>query len=171
MTFALARDWRGSAAAEMALVLPLLLALTFGSLELGNYFLSEHVLLKGVRDGAVYAARQNLPLNYDCSAGTLTVPTTVVDNTKSLVRSGELSGGTDRLPLWADVSTTFTVSATCVTSAGGTTLAGMYLVNGGKVPVVTVAADLPYQSLMGTLGLGQPGLRLEAQQQAIVTGI
>src|SRR5215217_7313983 len=62
MNAALGHDVRGSAAAEMALVLPLLLALMFGSLELGDYFLSEHVLLKGVRDGAVYAARQDIPL-------------------------------------------------------------------------------------------------------------
>ena len=53
---ALFRDCRGAAAAEMAMVLPLLLALMFGVTELGRYFWSEHVLLKGVwqcnrRDG------------------------------------------------------------------------------------------------------------------------
>jgi Flp pilus assembly protein TadG len=170
MRASLGHDMRGSAVAEMALVLPLLLALIFGALELGNYFLSEHVLLKGVRDGAVYAARQEI-INYDCSVASPVVPPTVVSNSKSLVRSGELGGGTDRLPRWADASTTFAVTASCQTAAGGTTLSGIYLVNGGKVPVVTVAADLPYQSLMGTLGLGQPGLRLQASQQAIVTGI
>src|SRR3546814_8876490 len=55
----LARDRSGAAAAEMALVSPMLIILMFGSFELGNYFLDEHVVLKAVRDGARYAARQN----------------------------------------------------------------------------------------------------------------
>ena len=170
MIRALTKNARGNAAAEMALVLPLLLALIFGSLELGNYFHSEHVLLKGVRDGAVYAARQQIS-NYDCSVASPIVPSAVVSNSKSLVRTGELSGGTDRLPLWTDASTTFAVTASCQTAAGGTTLGGMYAVNGGKVPVVTIQANLPYQSVLGTLGLASPSLRLQASQQAIVTGI
>ena len=47
-------DQSGSAAAELALSLPLLLILMFGSFEVGNYFLSEHVVQKAVRDA--YAA-------------------------------------------------------------------------------------------------------------------
>ena len=43
----------GVAAVEMALVAPLLLALLFGSVELGKYFLDQHVVVKAVRDGAV----------------------------------------------------------------------------------------------------------------------
>jgi Flp pilus assembly protein TadG len=166
----LIRQARGAAAAEMALVMPLLIVLIFGSLELGNYFLSEHVLLKGVRDGALYAARQPI-INYDCSVASPIVPPTVVSNSKALVRSGELSGGTDRLPRWTDASTVYTVTAACVTAAGGTTLKGIYLVNGGKAPVITVTADLPYQSLVGTIGLARTSLRLRARQQAVVTGI
>jgi Flp pilus assembly protein TadG len=170
MIRAFGKNARGNAAAEMALVLPILLALIFGAVELGNYFRSEHVLIKGVRDGAVYAARQEM-INYNCSLANPIVPPTVVSNSKSLVRTGQLSGGTDRLPNWTDASTTFAVTATCHTAAGGTTLGGMYVINGGKVPVVTIQANLPYQSVLGTLGLGQPGLRLQASQQAIVTGI
>lgn len=169
MIRALARNSHGSAAAEMALVLPILLALIFSALELGNYFRSEHVLIKGVRDGAVYAARQQIS-NYDCSVASPAVPTTVVNNSKALARTGQLAGGTDRLPLWTDGSTTFTITASCVTSAGGETLLGIYQVNGGKVPVITVSADVPYQSVVAALGLGSPGLRLRAVQQAVVTG-
>lgn len=159
----------GAAAAEMALVLPLLLALMFGAFELGNYFRSEHVLIKGVRDGAVYAARQPIS-NYDCSTASPVVPATVVDSAKALVRTGELSGGTDRLPLWADGSTTFTITASCVTSAGGTPLLGIYQVNGGKVPVITVTANLPYRSVLQTLGFDTAGIRVHATEQAVVTG-
>jgi hypothetical protein len=167
----LRQDCRASAAAEMALVLPMLLVLLFGSIELGNYFRSEHILLKAVRGGAVYAARQDIAINYDCTSGTPTVPADVVNDTRTLVRTGALSGSTDLLPLWADGSTTFTLSVDCVTAAGGTTLAGLYIVNGGQVPVLTVDADLPYSSVLGTLGLGSPDLRLKAAQQAAVSGI
>ena len=45
-------DTRANAAVEMALVAPLLLAILFGSVELGNYFMNEHELIKAVRDGA-----------------------------------------------------------------------------------------------------------------------
>ena len=47
----LLRDKRGNAAVEMALVTPLLLLILFGSVELGNYFMDEHTLVKAVRDG------------------------------------------------------------------------------------------------------------------------
>jgi Flp pilus assembly protein TadG len=169
MIHGLPKDRRGTAAAEMALVLPILLALIWGALELGNYFRSEHVLIKGVRDGAVFAARQEIT-NYDCSGANPTVPTAVVNNAKALVRTGQLSGGTDRLPRWADGSTTFAIAASCVTTAGSTTLLGIYQVNGGKVPVITVTADLPYQPVAGILGLQISNLRVRAVQQAVVTG-
>ncbi len=170
MSAAISNADRGTAAAEMALVLPLLLGLLFGSIELGNYFRSEHILIKGVRDGAVYAARQEM-VNYDCSAGTPVVPTGIVNETKELVRTGQLSGGSDLLPLWTDGSTNFSMVISCQTAAGGTTLSGIYIVNGGQVPVITVTANLPYQSVMGTLGLSTLGLRIQAAQQAAVTGI
>ena len=62
-----------------------------------------------------------------------------------MARTGQLTGGTDRLPRWTDASTTFAVTASCVTTAGGTTLIGIYQANGGNVPVITLTADLPYQ--------------------------
>lgn len=170
MIAALLRSPRGAAAAEMALVTPLLLALLFGSIELGNYFRSEHVLLKGVRDGAVYAARQPIPVAYDCSTGSPTVPADVVNRTKTLVRTGGLGGDSDLLPLWDDASTTFSVTFECVTAAGGTDMAGLYLVNGGKVPVLTVSASLPYSSVLGTLGLPTGGMRIRAEQQSAAYG-
>jgi len=48
----------GAAAAEMALVTPLLMALLFATMEGSRYFLDEHVVLKAVRDGARFASRQ-----------------------------------------------------------------------------------------------------------------
>ncbi len=171
MSMRLRANRRGSAGAEMAMVLPLLLAILFGSVEIGNYFRSEHILLKGVRTGAVYAARQDVLANYNCAAGTPIVPSGILGDTKTLVRTGALSGGSDLLPKWTDGSTTFSITVSCVTAAGGTTLSGIYLVNGGHVPVISVSANLPYRSVLGTLGIPSPNVRLKAAQQAAATGI
>jgi hypothetical protein len=38
------------------------------------------------------------------------------------------------------------------------------------VPVITMTADLPYQSVAGALGLPAASFRLRATQQAVVTG-
>lgn len=161
----------GAAAAEMALVLPFLLIILFGSFEAGNYFLSQHILIKGLRDGATYAARQDFATNYDCSAGNSTVSPEVVSETESLVRTGQLTGGADRLPNWNDAGTAFSIKLHCVTAAGGTPLGGMYAANGGKVPVITVSAKLPYRSVLGTLGFDTVNLDLGASQQAAATGL
>jgi len=155
---------KAAAAAEMALVAPLLIALLFASFELGNYFWSEHMLVEGVRDGARYAARQSFS-NYsscsDISSGT------VWDSTKALVRTGELSGGTDRLPNWDDGTTSFTVGVSCTS----TVTTGIYSGSGTSsgAPIVTVTASLPYRSLFGFIGFST--LRLNATEQSAVAGI
>ena len=67
----------------MALVMPLLLILMMGSVELGNYFYNEHKLVKSVRDGARYAARQAFT-NYASCSGSAADP--VFSDTKLMVR-------------------------------------------------------------------------------------
>jgi Flp pilus assembly protein TadG len=87
----LLRDRKASAAAEMALVMPILLTLMFGSLELGNYFMNEHTLVKAVRNGARFAARQNFTYYTSCS-GSVGEP--ALTNTKNTVMRGYMAGGT-----------------------------------------------------------------------------
>lgn len=168
---------KGSAAAEMALIMPLLLLIMIGSFELANYFRDQHTLTKAVRDGARYAARQ--PFNmYDCGSGTAN-STAVVTPTKNLVQTGLLSGGGDLLAKWADA--TFTVSVACSTSvstgvdAGGNptsqSLSGIYRDNGMGAPVVTVNVSLPYQPVLGSLGFSGWDISLNAEQRAAVMGI
>lgn len=154
-------DRTAAAAAEIALVLPILLLLIFGSVELGNYFLSEHVVSKGVRDASRYAAR--LPLtNFDCDSNTMTDPTTV----QRLARTGQPDGTTARIADWtADSMTSVTVN--CDTSG---TYGGIYAEFPMGVPVVTVSATVPYSTLFGMAGLGPATLNLNASQQAVVAG-
>jgi len=163
----LIRDEGAAAAAELALALPLLLVLIWGPIEIGNYFMDEHMLVKGVRDGATYAAHQDIT-KFNCTSNT--IDATVVTNTQNMVRSGALSGGTDRLRNWG--SATFSMTLNCVTQAGTTTLGGIYSFNtGGKVPVITVTASVPYSPILGNLGFRPATLGLNASQQATVMGI
>ena len=104
---------RGSAAVEMALVTPIFLALAFGSVDLGNYFLSEHAVLKAVRDGARYASRR-YPVN--CAAVTNDTTSSTATATRNLVRTNTIDGtGTVRLNGWTD-NNTVVVSVACNTS-------------------------------------------------------
>ena len=154
----------GNSAAEMALVTPLLLALMFGSFELGNYFLSEHAVVTAVRDGARYAGRRPFT-DYSCAAPS----TDARDKTRNVTRTGQVdAGGTPRLVGWTD-ATTITVSVSCDTTSYGS--GGIFTGLGGGARIVTVEATVPYQSLFQSLGLGTLGLNLSARSQAPVMGV
>lgn len=161
-------DRRAAAAVEMALVTPLLIILMFGAMELGKYFLDQHMVVEAVRDGARFAARQDFD-SMPC-AGTAGNETQI----KNLVRTGTTDGtGTPRIFYWTNNST-ITVSIDCYANTGGggttTIYSGVYE---GKttVPQVTVAASVPYVPLLGAIGFETSGLFLNASNQAAVAGI
>ena len=154
-------DRRGAAGAEMVFVVPILAALMFGSFELGRYFLDQHVVVKAVRDGARFAARQKFT-NMPCG-GTSSVESTI----KNIVRFGNASGsGGPRLDYWTN-SNTITVSVACTTG----TYSGIYNGLAAGAPVVRVSARVPYTSLFGTLGFNTTGITLNAKSEAAVMGI
>lgn len=154
-----------AAAAEMALVTPLLVILMFGSFELGNYFLSEHVVVKAVRDGARYAARRPFA-DFTCPS---TVASDVVDKTRNVTRTGQVaSGGAARLVNWT-TDTTVSVTVSCTAIAGGN-YSGIY--NGmTNLPKVKVSATVPYRSLFNNLGFTSSTLNLVSESEATVQGI
>ena len=160
------RDRRGAAAVEMVMVTPLLLTIMFGATELGRFFWSEHQLIKAVRDASIYASRQPID-NFDC--GTSTVSSAVTTATGNIVKTGLVSGGTNRLPNWSNAGASIVLSVCCVTAAGGTTLSGIYTANHGQVPVLTITATLPYNSIMNGFGLDR-SFTMVATQQAAVMG-
>lgn len=170
------REERGAAAAEMALVTPLLLIIMFGSVELGNFFMSEHALVKSVRDGARYAARQSFTNFSGCSTTAASVPAGLANDVKTLVRKGSLdNSAADRLPNWSSADATFSVTVSCDTSTGGQTFGGIYQGNNvgtaNAGPVVIVSASVPYRPVLASYGFTGVGLSLSANQQAAVTGI
>lgn len=159
----------GAAAAEMALILPALLILLLGSMELGNYFYNQHTLTKSVRDGARFAARQAFDNFETCDAEP---DGTVVADTKQVTRTGRVLGGTDRLPNWTAGDTQFSVMTRCSTVSGAVTYSGIYSAfasDGARY--VVVEAVLPYRPIMGMLGLASANLQIQATQQAAVAGI
>ncbi len=166
------RDQRAAAAVEMALVFPLLLIIGMGGVEVGNYFLNEHRLVKAVRDGARFAGRQDFSNYAGCNGTAANVPTALKNNVKSIVQTGLLSGGNDLLANWS--SATFTVQMTCTSSVGTQTLGGIYTnTSGGQPPaVVIVTATVPYAPIaISGFGFKAKGYNLYAQQQAAVMGV
>jgi hypothetical protein len=156
----------GSAAVEMALVMPLLLLIMGGSVEVGNYFMDEHRLTKAVRDGARFAARKDFSFFQTCNVPPIG---TVGADTKTLVRTSLLTGGSDQLLNWSGA--TFSVTTRCSTGAGGTTYSGIYkdMANGARI--VEVSASVPYFPLLTAFGFSLSGAKLNATQQAAVSGV
>jgi len=97
------RNPAGAAAAELALVMPLLLILMFGSVELSNLFMDQHALEKQVRDGARYGARLTISKSYACP-GTVFEDTGYATKIINVTKTGAVSGtGNPRWPTsyWA----------------------------------------------------------------------
>ena len=158
------RDTRGTASVEMALMLPMLVALLFGGMEGGYYFWSEHRVVKAVRDGARYAGRQSFD-QYNCTTASTTTATR--DAIRNLTRTGTLDGtGAPLIPGWVDGNTTVTV-APCNTA----TATGLFLTQANGAIRVTVSTDVAYRSLFSSLGFTTATLRLRASQQAVVMGL
>ena len=168
----LIRNQTGAAGAEMALMVPMLIILMFGSFEMGHFFWSEHKVVKAVRDGSRFAARQPFT-KFSCTQsgillgdGTNNADTTLITQIKNLTRTGNIAGtGTEIVPGWTNAQVTITVS--CPATVVNT---GIYkgLTN---APRVTVAATVPYPSLFGALGINTNSINLNAQAQSPVMGI
>ncbi|MFM5885213.1 MAG: TadE/TadG family type IV pilus assembly protein [Novosphingobium sp.] len=155
-----ARDQQGAAAVELALVLPLLLALTFIMFDAANYAWSEHKVVMGVRDAARYAGRQDFS-KYTCPS---TIDNTVLTPIKNLARTGQLSGGDAKVAGWVDGDVT--VALNCTAGTGG-----LYGVVGNNAPRVTVSTKLTYTSLFSAFGLRIVSLKIGASAESPVMGI
>jgi Flp pilus assembly protein TadG len=159
----------GAAAVEMALVTPLLLTILIGSVELGHFFYNEHILVKSVRDGARFAARQGFS-NYDCTGEP---SATVRDSTIALVRTMVLTGGENRLAGTPTINVTEACATTATDDASATeNMAGIYRGSASGAPVVTVSASVTYAPIIGSaFGFSGIGYTLNASQEAAVMGL
>lgn len=154
------RNERASAAAEMALILPLLLSLTFMMFEGAYYAWSEHKVVMGVRDGARYAGRLDFS-KYTCPSTIDAASETAI---KNMTRTGQISGGNSRVSGWVDGD--ITVSLQCTSGTGG-----LYDAVGSNAPKVRVVSNVLYPSIIGsTLGFST-SIRLGAAAQSPVMGL
>ena len=165
------RSERGTAGAEMALILPVLFALIFTLAEAGNYMWTEHKVVKGVRDGARYAARLSFS-NYDCpaSAGATQLLPNGAERTaiQNMTRTGRVDGQAQaKVPGWQNGQVN--VFYDCNASYAS----GLYEGAAGaqRVTVTTVVPYGPKVSLLGLLGFDVVNVHVRAQAQAAVGGL
>jgi hypothetical protein len=159
-------DRSGAAAAELAMVLPLMILLLFGGFEGGHFIWQEHKLIEAVRNGARYAGR--MEVTEVCRDGELVISPDQIARIKLLTRTGQLQDAAMHplFPGWSNDEVH--VSVTC----GAFVATGIYSELGEPGPVVVVAArGVPYASLFGGLGIFDPGFRMNAQASAPVIGL
>ena len=182
---ALLRHRDGAAAAELALSIPIMLTLMFGSLELGNLFLDQHALSKQVRDGARFGSRLEIASGYACTSDPATVfeaGAAADDQIIKVTKDGVVSGAGK--PRWNsyywsrtcdDGGATVAVTIKCVSKddidTADTGHTGIYTSLAGDIPVVKVSGAVKYQSILSAVGFDATDVCLKAESEAAVAGI
>ena len=133
-----ARARRGSAVIEFALFVPMFLVVVVGVVEYGRVLAQTNAIEKGMRAGAMIAARSDYPLT---DAQT--------ERILNIVRTGNINGTLPYLvPGWAESGAALTIETDLFNSAG--------VVN---LPVFRIEATVPYDpllpGLMDSIGLGE----------------
>lgn len=138
------RDGSGAAGVEFALVLPLLVVLAFGAIEMGRMLWQHEIITKGVRDGARYLTRVPVSCTAPGPGGTFSA--TAEQTAINLVKTGTTSAANPILPAYD--SATFTINVDCRDAAALGLSGGTYL------PVVRMIAEVPYiDYFIGVLGI------------------
>jgi len=177
----LRRSDSATAAAEMALVAPLLIVLMFGAAEVGNLFMDQHALDKQVHDGARFASRLELNSAYDCP-DTVFAAADADDQIVNVTKNGAVSG--DGNPRWdssywarqCGTDPSVSVAIRCVAKSDIDTddsgYTGVYTsLAGTEIPVVTVSAAVRYRPVLAALGIQDTNICLRAQSEAAVQGL
>lgn len=147
---------RGATMVEFAVILPLLLVMFFGIVELGRALLFKQRLEQAVEAGARYAARAFGALDVTVCT---TLPAAVVDDTRQVVIYGQLTGGVNPVIPGLD-SGTVNVEPTINVVTGV-----------GDVCVIRVSATVQYQGIFGAkipmLGFDQPILGAASEERYV----
>ncbi len=141
---------RGSATVEFAIVVPFILLVAVAVVEIGRGLAQEQAIDKGLRAGAMLAARSDLPLD-----------ATTLQRIENLVQTGTLDGTGDFLvPGWANPQSRLTVTS-ITTDVGGQ-----------QVPVMRLEAEVPFDELLpGVYGfVGIDHLVLKTSHEQVYIG-
>lgn len=168
-----AQDTRAAAAAEMALIMPMALALIFTTMEAGYYFQTEHKAAKYMREAARYASRTDFEY-FDCSGSGAWQNSSVTGapsatNVQSQIKNVALSGfpasSSPRIAGWE--ASDITVSVSCNDSYG----TGLYSsLDDASAPIVQVETRFDYTPILGLLGFNVNPIDVVAQAQGAVVG-
>ena len=121
------RERSGVAAIEFALFVPLFLLVLIGVIEYGRVLAQANAVEKGLRAGAMLAARSDFPLSGAQE-----------QRIKNMVMTGNVAGTPPYLVAgWGEVGASLVVDSDTFNSAG--------VVN---LPVFRLAATVPYQPLL-----------------------
>lgn len=156
------KDQRGAAAAEFALILPMMLIIALSFYEAGRVFWSYNIVQSAARDAARYAAR--LPVTCAGSAGTFD-DGAAMGQVQNLARTGTIDGTGDPLvPGWTN-NASVTVAIDCSYDNSAQTMKGIYT-DHANIPAITVTAAAPYGLLFGGLfgGLDIPTVTVSNAQ-------
>lgn len=132
---------RGEAVVEFALMLPLLMIVFAGAMEMGRVLVQAAVLEKSLRGGVLFAARSPYPLSTETRRRAI-----------NLVRTG--TADADAPPLLPGLAA----------DAGSVDLSvRSYVIDGTAMPVIHISARVPYRPMLeGLLApLGLDGFVLE----------
>jgi hypothetical protein len=138
------RSGSGAAGVEFALVLPLLVILAFGAVEMGRMLWHHEIITKSVRNGVRYLTRVPVTCTAVGSGGTFSSADT--DAAINLVKTGTTASGTPILEAYD--SATFDIEVDCVDAAAAGLSGGTYM------PIVRMTAEVPYSDFfIGMIGL------------------
>lgn len=154
------RARQGNAGVEFALILPLLMVLLFGGIEIGRAMHDFHVVNETVRDAARYLS--HVPATCPAAGvgagslqdGPVYTAAQEIDRAKALAMTGSVdtaSPAPDLLGYWhypADAGSV-TIRIDCIDNAAAT-LKGLY--DGVTyIPHVVLTADVPFTFLFGQM--------------------
>lgn len=126
------RDRRGAMAVEFALLAPVIIYVLLIVVELGRGIFQLEAVEKGLRSGAMVAARSkwsNLTTN----------EATTISKIENMVKYGNITGaGTVLVPGWSEAGASLTVTTRTDTGA----------VTGVEIKVIRLVASVPYTELM-----------------------
>ena len=156
------RARRGIASIELVMVLPILVVVFFGTVDIGRLLVDYHVVSKSVRDATRYLTRKDGALfTFDCATGSVTSTATPNPLTQAMMLSmtGSIDGSTAfLLPYWDDTTSLaaagITVSVDCFDNTGNT-YQGFYT-GYPEIYSLTVSADVTFPFLNGWV-LGRDG--------------
>ena len=165
-------DRRGIAAVEFAIVLPFLMIMLFGTIEISRALYHYHAVTKSIRDATRYLTRVGMTCGGAGTGPLANYLDTAADETvaKNLAISGDVStpaAASDYLLAhWTD-TTTITGTVDCLINANQ--FAGVYS-DMANIPVVTLTANVPFDFLWGTVFLSRASVTFSISHTEVHVG-